>query len=134
MKYRLWFLVVVYGLITLLLSSCINTYKADIEKILNPGALPYLKDSKLIQVSSHDTTGGNNDMITIAAGKEARILQVQGPGIITRIWFRIDSNDPYFLRRILLKMYWDPDPVDWGLVVPMLWDELATQVSVCCDE
>ncbi len=107
MKYRSWSLIAGFGLIAIILSSCINTYKADIEKILNPGALPYLKDSKLIQVSSHDTTGGNNDMITIAAGKEAKILQVQGPGIITRIWFRIDSNDPYFLRRILLKMYWD---------------------------
>ena len=107
MKYRLGLLIAGFGLITTILSSCINSYKADIEKILNPGALPYLKDSKLIQVSSHDTTGGNNDMIMIPAGKEATILQVQGPGIITRIWFRIDSSDPYFLRRILLKMYWD---------------------------
>jgi hypothetical protein len=109
MKYRLWFLAAGFGIITMILSSCINSYKADIEKILNPGALPYLKDSKLIQVSSHDTTGGNNDMITIAAGKEARILQIQGPGIITRIWFRIDSDDPYFLRRILIRMYWDSE-------------------------
>ena len=95
-----------------------NSYKADIEKILNPGALPYLKDSKLIQVSSHDTTGGNNDMITIAAGKEATILKVQGPGVITRIWFRINSDDPYFLRRILLKIYWDNED-DPSVEVPI---------------
>jgi hypothetical protein len=107
MKFRLVLLVAGFGLITVLLSSCMNSYKADLDKILNPGSLPYLKDSKLIQVSSHDTTGGNNDMISIPAGKEARILQVTGPGVITRIWFRIDSDDPYFLRRILLKIYWD---------------------------
>jgi hypothetical protein len=107
MKYRLVLLIAGFGLITIFLSSCLNSYKADLDKILNPGSLPYIKDSKLIQVSSHDSTGGNNDMISIPAGKEARILQVTGPGIITRIWFRIDSGDPYFLRRILLKIYWD---------------------------
>jgi hypothetical protein len=107
MKYRLGILIAGIGLISTIFSSCINSNKADIEKILNPGALPYLKDSKLIQVSSHDTTGGNNDMITIPAGKEATILHVTGPGVITRIWFRVNSNDPYFLRRILIKMYWD---------------------------
>lgn len=118
LKRCLRFLAAGSGLAALILSSCVNSYKADIEKILNPGALPYLKDSKLIQVSSHDTTGGNNDMISIAPGKEARILQVQGPGIITRIWFQIDSDDPYFLRRILLKMYWDHED-DPSVEVPI---------------
>lgn len=107
MKYRLRILITSFVLITIILTSCLNSYNADIERILNPGALAYLKNSKLIQVSSHDTTGGNNDMISIPAGREATILQVPGPGVITRIWFRIDSQDPYFLRRILLKMYWD---------------------------
>jgi hypothetical protein len=94
-------------LITALFTSCMNQNGIDLEKILNPGALPYLKNSKLIQVSSHDTSGGNMDMITIPAGKAVNILQAPGPGVITRIWFRIDSGDPYFLRRILLRMYWD---------------------------
>jgi hypothetical protein len=109
MKYRLWILFAGFGIFMTILSSCINSYNADIEKILNPGALPYLKDSKLIQVSSHDTTGGNNNKIVVPEGKEATILQVPGPGVITRIWFRIDSDDPYFLRRVLLKMYWDKE-------------------------
>lgn len=106
------------AILAMILPSCINSYRADIEKILSPGSLPYLKDSKLIQVSSHDTTGGNNDMITLAAGKEAAILNVAGPGIITRIWFRIDSDDPYFLRRILIKMYWDKEE-DPSVEVPL---------------
>ncbi|MGA3015229.1 MAG: glycoside hydrolase family 172 protein [Bacteroidales bacterium] len=118
MKYRLLLLIAGFGILTTILSSCINSYRADIEKILNPGALPYLKDSKLIQVSSHDTTGGNNDMITIPADKEATILQVPGPGVITRIWFRINSNDPYFLRRILIRMYWDKE-VNPSVEVPL---------------
>lgn len=71
--------------------------------------LPYLKESRMIQVSSYDTTGGNNDRINIHAGETAEIFNVQGPGVITRIWITIDSRDPYFLRRILLRMYWDDE-------------------------
>jgi hypothetical protein len=98
------------GLASLLvLTGCEPGNRADIDKILNPGMLPYLKPSKLIQVSSHDTTGGNNDMIRIPAGKNATILNVSGPAIITRIWFTIDSRDPYFLRRVLIRMYWDQE-------------------------
>ena len=32
---------------------------------------------------------------------------MEGPGVIILIWITIDSRDPYFLRRILLRMYWD---------------------------
>ena len=96
-------------IVGILFFSCTSTNTSDLEKILNPGALPYLRESKLIQVSSHDTSGGNNDMITIPAGKESTILDVPGPGVITRIWFRVNSDDPFYLRRILIKMYWDEE-------------------------
>ena len=101
----------------LLTTGCDTGYKADLEKILNPGALPYLKPSKFIQVSSTDTSGGNNDRFSIPAGKTATILDVPGPGVITRIWFTVDSRDPYFLRRILIRMYWD-DEEDPSVEVP----------------
>ncbi len=81
--------------------------QSQLEKILSPSGLPFLKRSKLIEVSSYDTTGGNNDRITIKDGKTATIADIKGPGVITRIWVTIDSRDPYFLRRILVKMYWD---------------------------
>ena len=93
----------------LLITGCDNPNKADLEKILSPGALPYLKPSKLIEVSSYDTSGGNNDRIMIPVGQTATILNVSGPGVIVRIWLTIDSRDPYFLRRILLRMYWDKE-------------------------
>ena len=41
----------------LLTTGCDNPNRADLEKILSPGALPYLKPSKLIEVSSYDTSG-----------------------------------------------------------------------------
>ncbi|MEI6455640.1 MAG: glycoside hydrolase family 172 protein [bacterium] len=96
-------------LLIYILNSCNPVNRVDIERLLSPAALPYLKQSKLIQVSSYDTTGGNNDRITISPGKKATILNVDGPGLITRIWFTVDSRDPYYLRRIVLRIYWDKE-------------------------
>ncbi len=96
-------------LILLSLTSCNTGNRADIQHLLSPAALPYLKSSKLIQVSSYDTSGGNNDRIIIEPGKKATIFDVGGPGMIVRIWFAVDSRDPYFLRRIVMRIYWDDE-------------------------
>lgn len=107
MKNRLYaalFLLIISGIV---LASCSSSNEAEIEKILNPGELPSLKPCKLIEVSSHDSSGKNNDRVVIQSGKTATILNATGPGIITRIWFAVDSKDPYYLRRILVRMYWD---------------------------
>jgi len=92
-----------------LFTACNPVNRVDLERLLSPSALPYLKPSKLIQVSSYDTTGGNNDRISIAPGKKATLFDVDGPGMICRIWFTVDSRDPYYLRRIVLRIYWDDE-------------------------
>ncbi|MEJ2636001.1 MAG: DUF2961 domain-containing protein [Calditrichia bacterium] len=97
---------VVSGILSLCLVSAVFGQSA-LDNILSPARLPYLKPSKMIQISSHDTTGGNNDRISLRPGEKATIAQMKGPGVITRIWVTIDSRDPYFLRRIVLRMYWD---------------------------
>ncbi len=76
-------------------------------KVIDPGCLPFLKQSRLVQISSYDTTGGNNDRVNIKTGETATILDMEGPGIITRIWVTIDSRDPWFLRRLVLRCWWD---------------------------
>ncbi len=91
------------------LLNMLSKAQSQIENLLSPAALPFLKNSKLIEISSHDTTGGNNDRISIKKGETATIAYIKGPGIITRIWVTIDSRDPYFLRKILIKMYWDDE-------------------------
>ena len=73
----------------------------------SPWSLPILRDSRLYQISSFDRTGGNDDRINLKPDETRVIANIDGPGIITRIWITIDSRDPYFLRRILLRMYWD---------------------------
>jgi hypothetical protein len=79
----------------------------ELDDLLSISRLPYLKNSKLIQVSSYDTSGGNSDFFSIKKGRTAVIADVKGPGVITQIWFTISSRDPHFLRRILVRMYWD---------------------------
>ncbi len=96
-------------IILLGLSSCNTGYRADIQHLLSPAALPYLKNSKLIQVSSSDSSGGNNDRVSIAPGKKLTIFDVEGPGMVVRMWFAINSSDPYFLRRIVIRIYWDDE-------------------------
>ena len=52
---------------------------SDIINITDTGRLPYLKNGKLIQVSSYDTTGANNDRINIPLGETVTIADMKGP-------------------------------------------------------
>jgi Protein of unknown function (DUF2961) len=72
--------------------------------------LPLLKAYTQERLSSYDRSGANDD----GGGKnqikpaETRVLgEVQGPGIITHIWFTIATSDRYHLKSLVLRMYWD---------------------------
>ncbi|HKJ92086.1 MAG TPA: DUF2961 domain-containing protein [Longimicrobiales bacterium] len=58
-------------------------------------------------VSSYDTTGGNADRRVAPAGDSVVLLDMDGPGVVRRLWITVASSDPDYLRRIALKMYWD---------------------------
>jgi hypothetical protein len=62
------------------------------------------------RVSSADPTGGNADYRAIAPGESLTILDADGPGELTHIWFTLLSDEPYHLKRIVLRMYWDNEP------------------------
>ncbi len=110
-------LLIVCSFICLLSFSC-RQKTVDLTNYLDHSMLPTIRDGKMVQVSSYDTTGGNNDRINIKARKTAEILNFDGPGMITRIWITIDSRDPYFLRRIMLRFYWD-DETNPSVEVPV---------------
>ena len=57
--------------------------------------------------SSWDRTGGNRDSIRIAAGETKVLANLEGPGAISHIWITIASSDMYYLRKLLIRMYWD---------------------------
>jgi hypothetical protein len=79
----------------------------SLDNILSPSRLPYLKNSRLIQISSYDRTGGNADFVPIPVGGTAVLADIQGPGVVVQFWVTIGAKDKYFLRRILLRMFWD---------------------------
>jgi hypothetical protein len=67
-------------------------------------------DYVLGRVSSWDRTGGNADMRQIAAGETLTIFAQPGPGVITHVWFTIDSGESDHLKKLVLRMYWDGEP------------------------
>lgn len=59
------------------------------------------------RVSSYDRTGGNADAVSVPAGATYTVLDEAGPGIITHVWFTIASPEQFYLKKIVLRMYWD---------------------------
>jgi hypothetical protein len=57
--------------------------------------------------SSFDTTGGNHDWVTVAPGATVTVLDTDGPGVVSHLWFTLNDREPYFLKRVVLRMYWD---------------------------
>ena len=43
----------------------------------------------------------------VQPGDSAVLLDLEGPGVIRRIWITVASPDPHYLRRIALRMHWD---------------------------
>ena len=62
---------------------------------------------QLLRASSADPTGGNADFRRIAPGDTLTVLDTDGPGMVSHIWFTIADNEPYNLKRIVLRIYWD---------------------------
>lgn len=59
------------------------------------------------RASSSDPTGANADFRVVAPGATLTVLDVDGPGTISHIWFTINDGESYNLKRIVLRMYWD---------------------------
>src|ERR1700733_8450114 len=57
--------------------------------------------------SSRESTGANADARTVTPGQTLTVLDVDGPGMISHIWFTLDDPEPYALKRVVLRMYWD---------------------------
>jgi len=57
--------------------------------------------------SSADPTGANADRRKIDPGETLTVLDTDGPALISHLWFTIASSEPYHLKRIVLRIYWD---------------------------
>ncbi|MHA1412904.1 MAG: glycoside hydrolase family 172 protein [Promethearchaeota archaeon] len=76
------------------------------------------KNVKRKRISSYDKTGANVDCVLIKEKEKYEICNIQGAGIIKHIWMTLASNAPYYLRKIVLRMWWD-DEKDPSVEVPI---------------
>ena len=66
-----------------------------------------LRSYKSRRSSSWDRTGGNGDAVPVEPGATATLLDVTGSGVITHIWFTINSDDEHHLKNLVLRAWWD---------------------------
>ncbi len=74
--------------------------------------LPIQKDYVQQRITSSDQTGGNDDggrAHPLTPGETRVLGEVSGPGVITHLWFTIDSPERHHLKTLVLRMYWDGD-------------------------
>jgi hypothetical protein len=72
--------------------------------------LATLRDAQSHRVSSWDRTGRNHDAIAIEPGETATLADVEDAGCIRHIWFTISCEDRLYLRKLVLRIYWDGEP------------------------
>ena len=70
-------------------------------------SLALLRDYQTAKASSYARTGGNADAFKIEPGATQVLMDAQGPGMISHIWFTISARDPQHLKKLILRMYWD---------------------------
>ena len=66
-----------------------------------------LRNYKSRRSSSWDRSGGNNDAVRVEAGQSATILEATGAGVVTHLWFTINSQDGHHLKNLVLRAWWD---------------------------
>jgi hypothetical protein len=75
-----------------------------------PGVdLTQQQDYVLKRVSSADPTGGSADFRRLGAGATLTLMDADGPGELTHIWFTVASPEEYHLKKLVLRMYWDQE-------------------------
>ncbi len=65
------------------------------------------KHVKRKRISSYDKTGGNMDNIQLKPNETYQLCNIERAGIIKHIWMTIASSDPNYLRKLVLRIWWD---------------------------
>ncbi len=80
--------------------------------------LTRVKQARTKRCSSWDVTGRNMDAWIIPKGETRVLADIKGPGKITHIWMTQGNDDTEFLRKILLRFYWDGEE-NPSILVPL---------------
>lgn len=70
-------------------------------------SLSRLREGHSRRISSYDITGANADAWHIEGRATRELANIQGPGCIRHIWVTVHAEDEWYLRKTLLRMYWD---------------------------
>jgi hypothetical protein len=76
----------------------------------NPGGLAELyraRSGKRRRVSSYSPNGHNSDAVRIDSGEAAVLADLKGAGCIRHIWTTVSSPETDYLRRLVLRAWWD---------------------------
>ena len=67
------------------------------------------KNVKRKRISSYNRRGTNNDNVIVNERMKFELCNIISSGIIKHIWVTIGTkdSDPYYLRKILVRMWWD---------------------------
>ncbi len=65
------------------------------------------KDFAAKRISSYDTSGRNRDAWPLGAGETKTLAEIEGCGAISHLWFTIGCEDRHYLRKLVLRAYWD---------------------------
>jgi hypothetical protein len=65
------------------------------------------KNVKRKRISSYNKKGTNLDSIIIKPHCKFELCSLHNTGIIKHIWMTLASEDPYYLRTAVLRMWWD---------------------------
>ena len=74
---------------------------------MSPEGLSRRRVGRTKRISSFDRTGGNADHWSVEAGETKTLAEIAGCGIIRHIWFTMTADEPLYLRKCVLRMYWD---------------------------
>jgi len=69
--------------------------------------LARLREGRTRRISSWDRSGGNRDYLTFDPWATHEIARIEGAGVIRHIWVTVGCEDPLYLRKVVLRMYWD---------------------------
>jgi len=70
------------------------------------------------RVSSYDKSGRNGDFWLVRPNSAQVLADIGGPGMITHIWMTQSNPDQDFLRKVLLRIYWENES-DPSILVPV---------------
>lgn len=69
--------------------------------------LVFPREGRRARASSWDRRGANDDHVVVGPGEAHALLDVAGAGVVTHVWITVNTENPNYLRDVVLEMTWD---------------------------